>query len=138
MTNAKPMTILRKLTPALLLTLCALMPSLPTMAEEADEETEVKGVTDYIAMEPAFVTHVGKPDAKVAYLKASVTIRASRETTRPAVEAHMPRLRHELVMLFGEQTDLDQLSSMDGQQALREEATKRINGVLFTEFVVQR
>ena len=41
MTNAKPMTILRKLTPALLLTLCALMPSLPTMAEEADEETEV-------------------------------------------------------------------------------------------------
>ena len=63
----------------------------------------------------------------------------------------MPRLRHELVMLFGEQTDLDQLSSMDGQQALREEATKRINGVLeeqqtaetitgvlFTEFVVQR
>lgn len=151
MTNAKPMTILRKLTPALLLTLCALMPPLPAMAEEADDETEVKGVTDYIAMEPAFVTHVGKPDAKVAYLKASVTIRASRETTRPAVEAHMPRLRHELVMLFGEQTDLDQLSSMDGQQALREEATKRINGVLeeqqtgesitgvlFTEFVVQR
>ena len=145
------MTILRKLTPALLLTLCALMPPLPAMAEEADDETEVKGVTDYIAMEPAFVTHVGKPDAKVAYLKASVTIRASRETTRPAVEAHMPRLRHELVMLFGEQTDLDQLSSMDGQQALREEATKRINrvleeqqtgetitGVLFTEFVVQR
>ena len=151
MTNAKPMTILRKLTPALLLTLCALMPPLPAMAEEADDETEVKGVTAYIAMEPAFVTHVGKPDAKVAYLKASVTIRASRETTRPAVEAHMPRLRHELVMLFGEQTDLDQLSSMDGQQALREEATKRINGVLeeqqtgetitgvlFTEFVVQR
>jgi flagellar FliL protein len=145
------MTILRKLTPALLLTLCALMPPLPAMAEEADDETEVKGVTDYIAMEPAFVTHVGKPDAKVAYLKASVTIRASRETTRPAVEAHMPRLRHELVMLFGEQTDLDQLSSMDGQQALREEAAKRINGVLeeqqtgetitgvlFTEFVVQR
>ena len=151
MTNAKPMTILRKLTPALLLTLCALMAPLPAMAEDADEETEVKGVTDYIAMEPAFVTHVGKPDAKVAYLKASVTIRASSETTRPAVEAHMPRLRHELVMLFGEQTDLDQLSSMDGQQALREEATKRINGVLeeqqtgetitgvlFTEFVVQR
>jgi len=151
MTNTKPMTILRKLTPALLLSLCALMPPLPAMAEEADDETEVKGVTDYIAMEPAFVTHVGKPDAKVAYLKASVTIRASRETTRPAVEAHMPRLRHELVMLFGEQTDLDQLSSMDGQQALREEATKRINGVLeeqqtgetitgvlFTEFVVQR
>ena len=44
MTNAKPMTILRKLTPALLLTLCALMPPLPAMAEEADDETEVKGL----------------------------------------------------------------------------------------------
>ncbi|KEF30211.1 Flagellar biosynthesis protein FliL [Marinobacter nitratireducens] len=63
----------------------------------------------------------------------------------------MPRLRHELVMLFGEQTSTDSLTTMEGQQALREEAKKRINkvledqhtgesitGVLFTEFVVQK
>ncbi|MGC8119949.1 flagellar basal body-associated FliL family protein [Marinobacter sp. VGCF2001] len=152
MTNAKPMTILRKLTPALLL-MFSVLAALPALAEEpeAEENTEEKGVTDYIAMEPAFVTHMGEPGTKVTYLKAAVTLRASSETTRPAVEAHMPRLRHEIVMLFGEQTDPDQLSSMDGQQALREEATKRINqvleqqqtgesitGVLFTEFVVQR
>lgn len=102
-------------------------------------------------MDPPFVTHVGDPGTKLTYLKAAVTIRASKETTRPAVEAHMPRLRHELVMLFGEQTDAEQLSSTEGQQSLREEATKRINaaleeqqtgesitGVLFTEFVVQK
>lgn len=141
--------------------LLALMISLPlasvTFAQEEEEDEdeqeqqEEPGITDYIEMDPPFVTHVGEPDTRLTYLKAAVTMRASRETTRPAVEAHMPRLRHELVMLFGEQTDTDMLSSNEGQQALREEATSRINavleeqqtgesitGVLFTEFVVQK
>lgn len=120
--------------------------------EEAEQEQQQEpGITDYIAMEPPFVTHVGEPSTRLTYLKAAVTLRASRETTRPAVEAHMPRLRHELVMLFGEQTDTEGLSGNEGQQALREEAASRINavleeqqtgesitGVLFTEFVVQK
>ncbi|MBU2872531.1 flagellar basal body-associated FliL family protein [Marinobacter salexigens] len=116
-----------------------------------DGAAEKSGVTDYIAMEPAFVTHVGSPGGKLTYLKATISLRASKQTTRPAVEAHMPRLRHELVMLFGEQTDTDKLTTMEGQEALREEAKSRINtvleeqqtgeaitGVLFTEFVVQK
>lgn len=122
-------------------------------AEEAPDEevAEKSGFTDYIAMDPAFVTHVGGPGGKLTYLKASVSLRASQKSTRAAVDAHMPRLRHELVMLFGEQTDTDKLTTMDGQQALREEAKSRINGVLeeqhtgeaitgvlFTEFVVQK
>lgn len=120
-------------------------------AQAESESSKEPGVTDYIAMEPAFVTHVGSPGGKLTYLKAAISLRASRETTRPAVVAHMPRLRHELVMLFGEQTDTDRLTTMDGQQALRDEARARINGVLeeqqtgeaitgvlFTEFVVQR
>lgn len=138
------------------LILMCLLPVIPaaTAAQEEKEEPEAAQeatITDYIEMDPSFVTHVGKPGDKLTYLKASVTIRASKETTRPAVEAHMPRLRHELVMLFGEQTDADRLATGDGQAALREEAKRRINavlaeqqtgetitGVLFTEFVVQK
>ncbi len=138
------------------LILLCLLPAMPaaTTAQEEEEETEATQeatITDYIEMDPSFVTHVGEPGDKLTYLKASVTIRASSETTRPAVEAHMPRLRHELVMLFGEQTDADRLATGDGQAALREEAKQRINavlaeqqtgetitGVLFTEFVVQK
>ena len=156
MNMIKPMTSLRIFALHLLLVLSTTMFShSPALAEESAEveesASEEKGVTDYIAMEPAFVTHVGEPGTKINYLKASVTIRASDATVRPAVVAHMPRLRHEMVMLFGEQTNLDTLSSLEGQQALREEATRRINavleeqqtgtiitGVLFTEFVVQR
>lgn len=143
----------------LLLTLFFALPLAPTAfaqedegGDETQEEQEKEpAITDYIEMDPPFVTHVGNPGTKLTYLKAAVTIRASKETTRPAVEAHMPRLRHELVMLFGEQTDAEQLSSTEGQESLREEATKRINtaleeqqtgesitGVLFTEFVVQK
>ena len=120
--------------------------------EQSPEEQEKEpAITDYIEIAPPFVTHVGEPGTKLTYLKAAVTIRASKETTRPAVEAHMPRIRHELVMLFGEKTDAERLSSIEGQQSLRDEATKRINavleeqqtgesitGVLFTEFVVQK
>ncbi|MBE0486531.1 flagellar basal body-associated protein FliL [Marinobacter sp.] len=131
----------------LLLTIYALVAG-PAFAEDEPEE---RGITDYIEMEPAFVTHVGEPGNQVVYLKAAVTMRASRESTRPALVAHMPRLRHELVMLFGEQTNVDQLTTQQGQQALREAAAERINAalteqqtgeriadVLFTEFVVQR
>lgn len=147
MKNIAPMIFQRNTVPVLFLVMCSMVAG-PAWAE--DEPAE-RGITDYIAMEPAFVTHVGEPGNKVVYLKAAVTLRASRESTRPALEAHMPRLRHELVMLFGEQTEVDQLTSQQGQQALREEAATRINavleeqqtderiaGVLFTEFVVQR
>lgn len=130
--------------------------SLPAVSQEeenADEDVaeEENSFTDYISMDPPFVTHVGTPGSKPTYLKAAVTLRARSTSARPALEAHMPRLRHELVMLFGEQTDTDRLTSMEGQEALREEAKQRINavleeqqtgesiaGVLFTEFVVQK
>lgn len=119
---------------------------------EAQDETEQEaGVTDYVPMNPPFVTHVGEPDQSLVYLKAAVTLRTSKASTRQALETHMPRLRHELVMLFGEQTDANMLTGNAGQASLRAEAKQRINqvleeqqtgeeiaDVLFTEFVVQR
>lgn len=133
----------------------ATTPAMATSAndDEGEEESSVEEarITDYIELEPDFVTNVGTPDQHMKYLKAAVTLRASRATTRAAVESHMPRLRHELVVLFGEQTDLDMLTSNEGKQALKEEAIQRINAVLeqqqtgeqiddvvFTTFVVQR
>ena len=108
--------------------------SLPAVSQDEETSEEVvqedSGFTDYISMDPAFVTHVGTADNKPTYLKAAVSLRARSASTRPALETHMPRLRHELVMLFGEQTDIERLTSMEGQQALREEAKQRINAVL--------
>ena len=59
--------------------------------DEAQEEQEKEpAITDYIEMDPPFVTHVGEPGTKLTYLKAAVTIRASKETTRPEIgRAHV-------------------------------------------------
>ncbi|MDY6797712.1 MAG: flagellar basal body-associated FliL family protein [Pseudomonadota bacterium] len=144
--------------PPLLTLLFALLLSLGTNVwaqeeseEAAEPEREENRVTDYIGLEPAFITNVGPAQGKISYLKATVSLRASSATTRPAVEAHMPRIRHELVMLFGEQTDLQKISGNEGRQYLSETAKERINAaleaqqtgeqvdeVLFTEFVIQR
>lgn len=138
----------------LMMLLLTSMVATPAAAEEPESEEaaeEEERITAYIAMEPPFVTHIGQPGAKVTYLKASVSLRVASPGAEAALVAHMPRLRHELVMLFGEQTDAEQLTALEGQEALREAATTRINevleeqktgesitGVLFTEFVVQK
>lgn len=152
MTNFKLMTLQPKSALTLLLLLCTLAAT-PLAAEEPEEDNAIdeERITAYIAMDPPFVTHIGKPGTKVTYLKASVSLRVASTGAQAALAAHMPRLRHELVMLFGEQTDSERLTALEGQQALREEATTRINqvleeqqtgesitGVLFTEFVVQK
>lgn len=131
---------------ALLLTLVIALLSWPALAEE-----EQPVYTVYIDLPPAFVTHVGPPAERPSYLKTDISLRVATETAAEAITAHMPRLRHELVMLFGEQDDLDTLSSAEGQRALREAARERINrvledqrtgeqvtDVLFSTFVIQR
>lgn len=129
-------------------------------ADESDEETEVEqnqeeeaepAITLYVEMGKPFITHVGEPATKLTYLKAGVSLRVSSDAAQTALVSHMPRLRHELVMLFGEQTDVGNITSTQGQEALREEAQRRINtvlagqktetevqDVLFTSFVIQR
>ncbi len=123
----------------------------PEQEPEATEEAAGPTFTDYIEVSPAFVTHIGESAERPNYLKADVSLRVATETARAAIETHMPRLRHELVMLFGEQTDLEALSTPAGQEELRSEARARINNVLeeqqtgeqvvdvlFTTFVIQR
>lgn len=131
---------------ALLLTLVIVLLSRPALSQD-----EPPGYTAYIDMPPAFVTHVGPPAERPSYLKTDISLRVATETAAAAINAHMPRLRHELVMLFGEQDDLDRLSSAEGQRALRDAARERINkvleeqrtgeqvtDVLFSTFVIQR
>jgi flagellar FliL protein len=131
--------------------------SLPAVAADDEEDASGEGeetaetYTEYVEMTPSFVTHVGEPTERPAYLKANVSLRVNTETATDAIETHMPRLRHELVMLFGEQTDLQTLSGNEGQQTLRQQARDRMNqvleeqqtgeeivDVLFTSFVIQR
>ena len=144
------MTVLKKTMPNIFIAMFMMTLAGLASGEEPAKPT-TPAVTDYISLESAFVTHIGPPGGKLSYLKASVSLRANANTTRPVIAAHMPRIRHELVLLFGEQSDVDALTRPDTQQTLATEATTRINqvlenqhtgevisGVLFTEFVVQK
>lgn len=138
----------------LFMMLALILPALLAHAESSEESPAGdEGTTEtvYVDMMPAFVTQVGTPGQRLSYLKANVTLRVSSKAAEEAVKAHMPRMRHELVMLFSAQTDVDRLSTGEGQDALRAEALTRINqvlenqhreervgDVLFTTFVVQR
>lgn len=143
-----------------LLLLLVWLPAATLQAEENDATTEVAqseedetepAITLYVEMGKPFITHIGKPASTLAYLKANVSLRVSSDAAQTALVTHMPRLRHELVMLFGEQSDVSNLASTQAQEALRAEARARINtvltdqqtgnevqDVLFTTFVVQR
>lgn len=154
------MLLTTRLNTVLLLLLLVWLPTATLQAEQNDEETEVEqseeedtepAITLYVEMGKPFITHIGEPASKLAYLKADVSLRVSSDAAQTALVTHMPRLRHELVMLFGEQTDVSNLASTQAQEALREEARTRINkvladqktenevqDVLFTTFVVQR
>ncbi|WP_246180603.1 flagellar basal body-associated FliL family protein [Marinobacter changyiensis] len=153
------MLLITRLNTVLLL-LLVWLPAATLQAEENDATTEVAqseedetepAITLYVEMGKPFITHIGKPASTLAYLKANVSLRVSSDAAQTALVTHMPRLRHELVMLFGEQSDVSNLASTQAQEALRAEARARINNVLtdqqtgnevqdvlFTTFVVQR
>lgn len=146
---------LRRLAFAASLALLCLGP-LPLQADEekTDEETTEEEAAPspsiYVEMQPPFVTSIGEATGRLSYVKAEVTLRVTSAEAETAVNNHKPRLRHEMVMMLGNQ-NREELSTPQGQEALRAKALERFNqvleeeqtgaqikDVLFTSFVVQR
>lgn len=127
----------------------------PLQAEEEEngdvtEEQAEAAPSIYVELSPPFVTNVGQSKGRLSYVKAEVTLRVASKEAETAVKDHEPRLRHEMVMLLGQETP-DKLSTTQGQDSLRQQALAAFNGVLeeeqtgaditdvlFTSFVVQR
>ncbi|WP_168203115.1 flagellar basal body-associated FliL family protein [Marinobacter fonticola] len=118
--------------------------------DEAAEEQAEATPSIYVEMKPAFVTNIGQSGGRLSYVKAEVTLRVTSADAETAVTNHAPRLRHEMVMLLGNQ-NREELSTPQGQESLRTQALEQFNqvleqeqtgttiqDVLFTSFVVQR
>jgi flagellar FliL protein len=118
----------------------------------ASEDEVVTFKTQYIEMKPAFVTNYGAPGKKkLKYVKADISLRVTSKDAADAVEAHMPYLRNEVVMLLSSQSE-STMSDPIGQDTVRKLALEAVNKVLsveagkgvevddllFTNFVVQR
>ncbi len=117
---------------------------------EGGEGKSEAGAGEYMDIKPALITNYGGP-GPIHFVKAEIALRVGKAPdVREAVVHHMPRIRHELIMLLSKQSDTD-LESMEGKEKLRQDALstiqklmeeeagkKAIDDLLFTNFVVQR
>ena len=79
------------------------------------------------------------------YLKVTIEIEVDKEEDKQLIDSHNPQLRDSILLLLSSQT-LNEINTMDGKLALKQELLSRMkqilgNGVVrriyFTEFVVQ-
>lgn len=132
---------------------CLLCASASVPAAEhggGESKAEGGGAGEYMEIKPALITNYGGP-GPIHFLKAEIALRVGKlPETREVVAHHMPRIRHELIMLLSRQNETD-LESMEGKEKLRQNALgtlqklmeaetgkKNIEDLLFTNFVIQR
>lgn len=108
------------------------------------------GSSEYVDIRPALVANYGGP-GPIHYIKAEVTLRVGKNPENGLkVVHHMPRVRHELVMLLSRQTEQN-IATMEGKEQLRHDALAAlqkafqeesgqpvVEDLLFTNFIVQR
>lgn len=116
--------------------------------EEADEEEEALTPAVYIPIDPAFVVNFAS-QGKARFLQITVEVMTRDAEVPEQVKLHMPVIRNNLVLLFSAQS-YDHVSTLEGKEALREEALEVIQAILeeetgdpgieavyFTSFVMQ-
>lgn len=118
-------------------------------AEDAEGEAKAPAKTaKYLALDPALVVNLAGADSG-RYLQVSVEVMTRNEAALDDLKLHMPVIRNNLLMLFGQQT-ADGLAGRDGREALRQLALTEVQKVMreetgkdtiealyFTSFVTQ-
>lgn len=106
---------------------------LPGVALAAEEEKEGAPKVAYITLTPPLVGNYaldGGPRLRV--YKADVALRVTGDAAAAAVKHHEPLIRNQLVGLFAQQ-GVDDMSSVEAKEKLRQEALKQVQQVLETE-----
>ncbi len=79
------------------------------------------------------------------YLKVNIDVEVGKELDKQIIESHNPQIRDTILLLLSSQT-LDEINTMEGKLALKQELLSRMKQILgegvvrriyFTEFVVQ-
>ncbi|MBV1869395.1 MAG: flagellar basal body-associated FliL family protein [Gammaproteobacteria bacterium] len=126
------------------LTLSVLI-AVSAVAEEVEEE---KITYSYLQLKPSIVTNYGGV-GKLRYFKSDISLRLE-EANKQRVTGHEPYIRSVLVSIFSRQ-DEESLTTREGKSSLQQEALEAIqhilveeegeplvDGVLFTNFIIQK
>jgi len=118
------------------------------VAEEKDAHKEVKNVPIYFAFPQAFTVNF-ETDQGLRFLQVSVEIMTFDQSAVDAIDAHMPVIKNNIILLLSNQS-YGALVSIDGKTELRQrmleemqsvldkyETDSKIEEVYFTNFVMQ-
>jgi len=121
---------------------------LPQVTESTAAEPLPAAPPIYENLDPPFVVNL-KQGGQSRYLQVGIALMGRHSEELSALKAHLPLLRSRLLILFSGQ-DLTQLSSAEGKEQLRQQATREVQEVaqqvtgmpvveqvLFTGLVVQ-
>ncbi|MFA5678503.1 MAG: flagellar basal body-associated FliL family protein [Pseudomonas sp.] len=150
--KGKPLMLVLVGLVALLLSAAGLTYALLSNNERASETSAPKDTAKlpalYEPLEPAFTVNFNH-GGRQRYMQVSVVLMGRDPLALAAAAEHSPLIRNQLVMLFSS-ADFDQLSSAEGKEKLREQATlavqslmeqelgmPTIESVLFTNLVLQ-
>lgn len=85
----------------------------------------------YIPIDPAFVVNFAS-QGKARFLQVTVEVMTREPEVPEKIKLHMPVIRNNLMLLFSNQT-YDKVSTLEGKEALREEALTVVQEILETE-----
>lgn len=125
--------------------------------DSGDGEEAVDGEEDagsetaeaiYLPIDPAFVVNFAS-QGKARFLQVTVEVMTRDPAVPDKVKLHMPVIRNNLMLLFSDQS-YDSISTLEGKEALREQALEVVQQILeeetgdpgveavyFTSFVMQ-
>ncbi len=86
----------------------------------------------YQPLEPAFTVNYAQ-DGRQRYMQVHVELMGRDPQAMKTLAGHLPLIRNELVMLFG-RADFQSLSTAEGKEALREQATAAVQELMTQEF----
>jgi flagellar FliL protein len=111
--------------------LLALSLPIVALAEESKEGDATK--VAYVSLSPALVGNYGLDGGpKLHVYKADIALRVTGAEAEKAVKHNEPLIRNQLVALFAQQS-VDNMSSVEAKEKLRQEALKQTQQIMNAE-----
>jgi len=127
--------------------LMLLIPQVVLSAEEG--EAPAKKVPSYVSLGKSMVLNLATTGKRLTFLQLKVDVLVSDEGAKEAVEAHVPAIRHQIIVLLSEQKAID-MKTPSKRNDIRKLATEKVKelmseldknveveDVLFSSFLIQ-
>lgn len=108
------------------LILSALLCLLPFLGYAKSDEEEAGPVIEYVEMAPKFTVNLSEPKK---YLLINIQLLVEGEVNLEKVKKHMPRLRHEIIMMLSGM-HVGDLQTTEQREALRSKTKELITKTL--------